>query len=142
MRRSYQATFVVAILGLVLALCGTALADEAKTYFQGKRIVVNGEVRTSSVWACTTCPKSDEASACTCEPIPVREVITRTRQGVEFRYVPITPSVPRAPKASVTVIQQPAPAYTVTEQPRKPFAVQGLFRDRVVFPRRPALTVE
>ena len=56
-----------------------------------------------------------------------------------YRYVRpwrIAPAVP-----TVTVVRAEAPAYKVVEKAATPWAVRGVFRDRVVIPRRGGVSV-
>ena len=56
------------------------------------------------------------------------------------RVVYSAPAVAVAAVPDVTVVQA-RPAYQVAVAPAAPIAVSGFFRDRIVFPRRPALSV-
>jgi len=74
---------------------------------------------------------------CTCPAVVTattsKVTVTRTVQPRLVFAQPVRPVF--------TVVQAPAPTYTIVETPRAPFVVNGLFRDRVVQPRRSNLSI-
>ena len=42
----------------------------------------------------------------------------------------------------IVEVERRQAAYKIVEEPRPPFVLRGLFKDRVVFPRRPLVSVE
>jgi len=57
------------------------------------------------------------------------------------RVVVATPRVYVAVPRPVLAVETRTPVYQIVEQPRPP-VVRGVFRDRIVFPRRPSVSVE
>jgi len=90
--------------------------------------------------------------ALACKTATADEVVTTTQTVVVAKDVATTPHAKvRAhrlyrPLVTKTVVagveKQPAPAYTIVEKQSEPFVYSGLFRDRVVFPKRKQLSVE
>jgi hypothetical protein len=66
------------------------------------------------------------------EPMPLAHA-KPVRHRALMRQVP--------PAVIVEVERRPA-AYRIVEQPRDPYVVRGPFKDRVVFPKRPLITIE
>ena len=79
-------------------------------------------------------PKVVVADGCECivEPVPV------------VRAKPVRPRamLRQAPPVVIAEVEKRPAAYRIVEQPRDPYVVRGPFKDRVVFPKRPLVTVE
>jgi hypothetical protein len=69
-----------------------------------------------------------------------RAVVPRSTAVARTAVVPSTTVVQTTPVVPF-VAQTQVQAYQVVETPQTPFAVRGLFRDRVVVPRRTNVTV-
>ena len=78
--------------------------------------------------------------------VPVRSYLPRRVTASTVQRTEVVASVPRVRGGGMiplmTLEQRPAPAYTVVETPRAPWVYRGLFRDRVVVPRRTNLSIE
>jgi hypothetical protein len=48
----------------------------------------------------------------------------------------------QAPPAVIAEVERRPAFYRIVEQPRDPYVVRGPFKDRVVFPKRPLITIE
>jgi len=100
---------------------------------------------TSNAFGQVACPASQ------CPAIMVADVpaVAMTRTIIRPRVVVPQAVVTTQPRVvfaqpmrpAFTVVQAPAPQYTIVETPRAPFVVNGLFRDRVVQPRRSNLSI-
>ena len=101
---------------------------------------------------CTaTCPQNTQVNApvlFTDGGVMPRTVVPRVVSRTVERTVEPRVVVPRstvvtrtAVVPSTTVVQTQVQAYQVVETPQAPFAVRGLFRDRVVIPRRSNVSV-
>ena len=142
---------VLALIGIIAVSCAVNIARSAEPeYFAAKRVLLaDGTSRPLGLYACTVCPKGVKP-VCVCEPVLEstlrrqypRQTATARTVTPRVRVVATPLTVRRVAVPAMTVVQQPAPAYSIVETPREPFVVNGLFRDRVVVPRRMNLSVE
>ena len=132
--KTYRFT-VFALALLFTFVCGFAFG-EAKVYMPGKNVLVDGRVVMSGKVACTVCPMA-ENPVCVCEPVVTTKVV-RSRY---VRPLYVRPLYVATPKAVVSV-ERRTPTYTITEEPRDPFVIRGIFTDRVRMPRGKQITVE
>ena len=109
--------FGYALLGALVTLaCTTTTADAIERVQTTRTVTVTEEVQTA--------PVATQRSFRAAWPVTQRPVL---------RSVPLP---------AVAEIETRQPMYRIVEQQREPRILSGLFRDRVVFPRRPALSIE
>jgi len=89
--------------------------------------------------ACDVCVVASPVMVRSVAPWRPRAVVTTVQKTEVTTTAPMVRSARIRP--ALTFEQSPAPAYSVVETPRAPFVWNGLFRDRVVVPRRTDLTV-